>query len=357
MAYGNSSPFDGADACGAGGRQSKAWDGAGGASRIEDAPVKLGLSSMREMPDPRVSLELFAAFSAGLLGLIVGSFGNVVIYRLPLQQSVAFPASHCPRCHAAIRPWQNIPLISWLLLRGRCASCRAPISMRYPVVEALHGVGFSAIVLRFGLNPFTPVLLLFFFALLVLAFIDWDHQILPDAITLPMIGVGLASSLLRGSLVGWKESMIAAAFGYLSFFVIAEGYARLRGIEGLGMGDWKLAALLGAFLGFRSLLLVVFLASVSGIVYGLTQAIRLRHRLPLPSEGTATLVEPVAPAPEAEPGSEPTAPADTLEAAEEPPASIGRYKLPFGTFLAGAAVVVLMRGDALLHWYGSFFLP
>ncbi len=309
------------------------------------------------MPDPRVSLELFAALSAGLLGLIVGSFGNVVIYRLPLEQSVAFPASHCPRCNAAIRPWQNIPVLSWLLLRGRCASCRAPISMRYPVVEALHGLGFSAIVLRFGLNPFTPVLLLFFFALLVLAFIDWDHQILPDAITLPMIGVGLASSLLRGSLVGWKESMIAAAFGYLSFFVIAEGYARLRGIEGLGMGDWKLAALLGAFMGLRSLLLVIFLASLSGIVYGLTQALRLRHRVALPGEEALAPVDPgPAPAPEAEPGSEPPLPVGGLEA-EEPPVSIGRYKLPFGTFLAGAAVVVLMRGDALLHWYGSFFLP
>lgn len=312
------------------------------------------------MPDPRASLEIFAALSAGLLGLIVGSFGNVVIYRLPLDQSVAFPASHCPRCQAAIRPWQNVPVISWLLLRGRCASCHAPISLRYPLVEALHGLGFSLIVLRFGLNPFTPVLLLFFFALLVLAFIDWDHQILPDVITLPMIAVGLASSLLRGSLVDWKESMIAAAFGYLSFFVIAEGYARLRGIEGLGMGDWKLAALLGAFMGLRSLLLIIFLASLSGIVYGLTQALRLRRQAVVPGEPPVEAAPPTDVASVPEPGPLPEASTEALQALEtpeDPPVSIGRYKLPFGTFLAGAAVLVLLRGEALLHWYGSFFLP
>lgn len=311
------------------------------------------------MPVPRVSLELFFALSAGLFGLIVGSFGNVVIYRLPLDLSVAFPASHCPNCHAAIRPWQNIPVLSWILLGGRCAACRAPISARYPLVEALCGLGFAAIVLRYGLTPFTPVLLLFFFALLVLAFIDWDHQILPDVITLPMIVVGVASSLLRGAIVGWKESVVAAAFGYLAFYVIAEGYARLRGIEGLGMGDWKLAALLGSFLGFRSLLLVIFLASLSGLVYGLTQALRLRGatgEAPVAGATTGPPPQPseAPPVPETDPEGSASA---AGESAEEAPASIGRYKLPFGTFLAGAAVVVLMRGDSILRWYGSFFLP
>ena len=170
--------------------------------------------------------------------------------------------------------------------------------------------------------------------MLALAFIDWDHQILPDVITLPGILVGVCGSFLPGALVGWRESLLAAVFGYLAFFLVAEGYARLRGIEGLGQGDWKLAATMGAFLGVQRLMLTVFLASLSGMTYGLIQAWRQRRaelRLPASSEGVEgapTVVEPV---------------------------PIGRFKLPFGTFLAACAVLVLFCGDQILNWYASFF--
>lgn len=286
------------------------------------------------MPGLVITPALIAASVALLVGLIVGSFANVVIYRLPLGQSVVFPASRCPRCGRGIRPWHNLPVISWLILRGRCAFCAEAISPRYPLVEAVHGVGFALVVLNFGPFPFTFLLLAFFSALVILALIDWDHQILPDVITLPGLILGLLGSLVPGALVGWRESALAAVFGYIAFFLVAEGYARLRGIEGLGQGDWKLAAMMGAFLGGQRLMLTVFLASLSGMIYGLTQAFRARET---PTE-TAT---------------EPAAELSTEVSTE--PTSIGKYKLPFGTFLAASAIFVLFRGDAVLTWYASFF--
>ena len=279
------------------------------------------------------SVAFVAALTAFPFGLIVGSFANVVIHRLPLGESVVFPSSRCPKCRAAIQPWQNLPVISWILLRGRCAACREPISARYPAIELLHGLGFGLIVWRFGPEPFTLVLLLFFFALVVLAFIDWDHQILPDVITLPGILIGIAGSILPGALIDWREAGLAAGFGYVAFLLVAKGYARLRGIEGLGQGDWKLAAMTGAFLGVQRLMLTVFLASLSGMTYGLVQAWRQRRdELPFPvaAEGAETPLNPE-------------------------PVSIGKYKLPFGTFLAACAIFVLFCGDPILIWYLSFF--
>lgn len=281
------------------------------------------------------SVAFVAALIAFPFGLIVGSFANVVIHRLPLGESIVFPASRCPKCRAAIRPWQNLPVISWILLGGRCASCREPISARYPAVELLHGAGFGLIVWGFGPEPFTLLLLLFFTALVVLAFIDWDHQILPDAITLPGILIGIAGSLLPGALIDWREAGLAAGLGYVAFFLVARGYARLRGIEGLGQGDWKLAAMMGAFLGVQRLMLAVFLASVSGTVYGLIQAFRLRAR-----------------------GEVQTPPEGEVEIPEAPPSAappIGHYRLAFGTFLAAAAIFVLFLGDPILRWYSRFF--
>ncbi len=307
-----------------------------------------------------------AILIAFLFGLLAGSFANVVIYRLPLEQSIVFPSSRCPRCLAAIRPWQNIPVISWMLLRGRCASCHEPISTRYPLVEALHGVGFALIVLRFGLRPFTLLLLLFYVALVVLAFIDWDHQILPDVITLPGILIGLAGSLVRGALVDWKEAGLAAAFGYVTFFLVAQGYKHLRGVEGLGQGDWKLAAMMGAFLGGQRLMLTVFLASLSGMVYGLIQAMRLRGQDEALSPDPLADLEhlPKSPAADAGPGLAGDTPADVATPPEaviaetarvNEPASMGKYKLPFGAFLAASAIFVLFLGDPVLAWYGSLF--
>ncbi len=290
------------------------------------------------------TVAFVAALIAFPFGLIVGSFANVVIHRLPRGESIVFPSSRCPKCRAAIRPWQNLPVISWILLRGRCATCREPISARYPAVELLHGLGFALVVWGFGPQPFTLLLLLFFSALVVLAFIDWDHQILPDAITLPGILVGIAGSFLPGALIGWKEAGIAAGLGYVAFLLVAEGYAKLRGIEGLGQGDWKLAAMMGAFLGVQRLMLAVFLASVSGMVYGLVQALRLRA-----AGEVQVLPEGVVPPEEA-----PAATAETETERVEPP-PIGRYRLAFGTFLAASAIFVLFLGDPILRWYSRFF--
>jgi leader peptidase (prepilin peptidase)/N-methyltransferase len=304
------------------------------------------------MPDSLFPVAILVSLVASLFGLVVGSFANVVIHRLPREESIVFPSSRCPRCGAAIRPWQNIPVFSWLLLGGRCASCREPISPRYPVVELLHGAGFGLVVWNFGPQPFTLLLLLFFFALVVLAFIDWDHQILPDVITLPGILIGILGSLIPGALIDWREASLAAFLGYAAFFLIAEGYARLRGIEGLGQGDWKLAAMMGSFLGGQRLMLTVLLASVSGMTYGLIQATRLRRQaLAEPSPAPT-------PAPETLPSLSPPeggAPDLQVEEAAPHPVSIGKYKLPFGTFLAASAVFVLFCGDSLLRWYGSLF--
>lgn len=330
------------------------------------------------MPDPLIPVAVAAALVAFFWGLLVGSFANVVIHRLPRRESIVFPASRCPRCGVAIRPWQNIPVISWLILRGRCASCREPIAARYPAVEILHGLGFGLIVWRFGPEPFTLLLLLLFFALVVLAFIDWDHQILPDAITLPGILVGLAGSFLPGALIDWREAGLSAGFGYVAFFLVAEVYARLRGIEGLGQGDWKLAAMMGSFLGGQRLMLAVFLASLSGMVYGLVQATRLRREAasrpvapavpsepfaPIPMEGSESDRSPSAESPMGENAAPPlaTEPASAAGQTEAPSShetegvSIGKYKLPFGTFLAACAIFVLFWGDPILAWYASLF--
>jgi leader peptidase (prepilin peptidase)/N-methyltransferase len=292
---------------------------------------------------------LFPEFIAALFGLIVGSFANVCIHRIPLEQSIVFPPSRCPKCQSRIAPWHNLPVVSWLLLGGRCASCREPISRRYPAVEAIHGAGFFGVVHTFGLSPFTPVLFFFFSSMIVLALIDWDHQILPDVITLPGIVIGIATTLLPGALVTWKESALSALLGFLAFFLVANGYSKLRGIEGLGMGDWKLAAMMGAFLGLRPLLLTVFLGSMSGMAYGLVQALRLRRK-----SVVTTPVETTDPVVSAE-STEALDESDDHPADAIPMPSIGQYRLPFGTFLAGSAVIVLFWGDSILAWYSAFF--
>ena len=312
---------------------------------------------------PALDQAVVFEWVAALFGLIVGSFANVCIHRIPLEQSIAFPASRCPRCLSPIAPWQNLPLVSWLLLSGRCASCRAPISPRYPLVEAAHGLGFGALVHLYSPSPFTAVLFAYFFALVVLALIDWDHQILPDVITLPGILLGMASSLVPGAWVSWRESALTAAGGFLGFLLVARAYESLRGVEGLGMGDWKLAAMLGSFMGAQRLLLIVFLGSLSGMVYGLIGAYRQRADNPEPEEPAMPLEPPPAveqmtavPPEEVALNAEP-APSLALGAdlAGPPHPSIGAFRLPFGTFLAGSAIFVLFLGDQVLAWYASLF--
>ncbi len=245
--------------------------------------------------------------TALLLGLIVGSFANVCIYRLPRRESVVAPPSRCPSCGTTIRARDNVPVLGWLLLRGRCRACRAPISPRYPLVEAVNGLLWLCLAVVRGPRLQTFVEMALVTALLVLGFIDLDHQILPDAITLPGVAVGLAASFLPDSPVRPLAALLAAAGGWLAFAAVAKAYHRLRGVEGLGQGDWKLAAMLGAFLGWQPMLLTILIATVAGTVVGLG-AVALRGR-------------------------------DM------------RHALPLGTFLGAAGIAVVFFGDPILSWY------
>ncbi len=245
------------------------------------------------------------------LGLIVGSFANVCIHRLPLGESVVSPRSRCPSCRAPIQAVDNVPVLSYLVLGGRCRHCRARISWRYPAVEAASGLLYLAVALRDGLSLQAAVHMTLVTALLVLSLIDLDHLILPNVITLPGIAVGLASSLLPGSPVTPLESVSGAAVGYVALATVALLYQRVRGEEGLGQGDWKLAAMLGAFLGWKVMLAIVFLSSLAGSLIGGAFIV-------LGGRGT-------------------------------------RHKLPFGTFLGLTGIACLFVGPPLVDWYSGFF--
>ena len=200
------------------------------------------------------------------LGLVVGSFLNVCIYRLPREESIAWPASHCTTCNRTLRWYENVPVLSWALLRGRCRTCRSRISTRYPIVELTMGVLFLAGYLAFGLTPMLAVRLLFGCAMVVLFAIDLEHQILPNEITLPGIVIGFLFSLALPP--GWRSSLIGLLVGGLFPFLIAEAYLRIRGREGMGMGDFKMLAMVGAFLGWPIVWLTLILSCVLGIVIG-----------------------------------------------------------------------------------------
>lgn len=187
----------------------------------------------------------------GLLGLVIGSFLNVVIHRVPREQSVLFPGSRCPACEEPIKPWHNVPVFSWLALRGRCARCRAPISVRYPLVEAGTGALFAAITLRFGLSPQLPAYLYLAAIGIALAAIDFDVHRLPNAIVLPSYAVGVLLLMPAGAVEGSWFSASRALTGMLAmlvvYFLLAVAYP-----GGMGFGDVKLAGLLGLFLGYLS---------------------------------------------------------------------------------------------------------
>ncbi len=252
----------------------------------------------------------FFALVSLAFGLLFGSFANVCIHRLPEGRSVIWPGSSCPRCGAPVRAWQNVPVLSYLLLRGRCASCRVFISPRYPLVEAANGLLWLGLALQHGPAPATVVRMLFVTALVVLALIDAEHYILPDVITLPGVLAGLLATLVPGWLVGWREALLTALGAYTAFALLAYGWRRLRGIEALGQGDWKMAAMLGAFLGWHQLLLVVFLASLWGTLVGLVaMALSREHDL--------------------------------------------RTRLPLGTFLGLAGITAVFVGRPMLDWYAA----
>jgi len=229
--------------------------------------------------------------SALLLGMIVGSFLNVVVYRLPKmllrdwqvqarevlglpaepQQStfnLMLPRSRCPHCGHAIRSWENIPLFSYLLLSGKCANCKTSISLRYPLVELFAGLISALVVWHFGLNWQAAAMLLLSWGLLAMSLIDADHQLLPDALVLPLLWLGLLVNS-QGLFVPLADALWGAALGYLSLWSIYWLFKLITGKEGMGYGDFKLLAMLGAWGGWQVLPMTVLLSSLTGAVLGI----------------------------------------------------------------------------------------
>lgn len=221
-------------------------------------------------------VENMLSFFVVLFGALVGSFLNVVIVRLPEEGgSVVFPASHCPICKKPIAWYDNIPLVSFLLLRGRCRQCRARISRRYPLVEGAMALLALALYQHFGLTLLFAIYFLFCAALLVVIFIDLQHQIIPDVISLPGIVLGFGLSFVN-PFVTWQDAGLGILFGGGSFYLVALVYYLLTKREGMGGGDIKLLAMIGAFLGWQSLPFVVFGSSLLGVVAGVWAMVEQR---------------------------------------------------------------------------------
>lgn len=241
------------------------------------------------------AFPLFGVSIALVIGLLVGSFLNVVIFRLPVMlerdwQSQAkqildisegeadettaqetfnlvLPNSRCPSCNRPIRPWENIPVISYLILRGKCAGCKTPISIRYPLVEALTGILSAIIVINFGLTPAAFALCLLTFGLIALALIDYDTKLLPDDITLPLLWLGLIVNYFE-LVTTFSSAFWGAILGYLALWSVYQGFRLVTGKEGMGFGDFKLLALLGAWMGWEILPLIIILSSLTGAIIG-----------------------------------------------------------------------------------------
>jgi len=243
---------------------------------------------------------------AFLLGAIIGSFLNVCIYRLPKKASIVTPGSHCPLCGKTIRFYDNIPIVSYLILRGKCRHCKAPISLRYPVVEGLFGLLTLALFLKYG--PTVPFILFLAFtaALMIITFIDLDYQIIPDSLSVPGIFVGIAASFFI-PLLSWPESVVGIVVGGGFLLLVAAGYKWITGREGMGGGDVKLLAMLGAWLGWKAIPFILFSSSLIGVVIG--GGIGLLQKTGLKS------------------------------------------KIPFGPFLALSAIIYMFFGPELIHWY------
>jgi leader peptidase (prepilin peptidase)/N-methyltransferase len=243
---------------------------------------------------------------AFLFGAILGSFLNVCIWRIPAKQSIIFPPSHCPQCKARLRPYDNIPLLSYLLLRGRCRACGGRISPRYPLVEALMGILLVLLLQHCGLTPALAIYTVFVAALVVVTFIDIDHQIIPDSISLPGIPLGVLCAFL-GVGPSPLDSVVGLLLGGGLLYAVAAGYQLLTGRDGMGGGDIKLLAMIGAFLGWRGVLVTLLLGSLGGAVVG----------------GVFVVAR----------------------------GGDARVPIPFGPFLALGAVCALFFGDALIGWY------
>lgn len=244
-----------------------------------------------------------------LFGLVIGSFLNVCIHRLPRGQSIVRPRSRCPGCGHELSWYENVPVISYLALRGRCRQCHARISVRYPLVELATAALFVGTYELVGIGPLLIPRLVFGSALIVLMLVDLEHRILPNAITLPGVIVGLLFSLTAPP--GWLDSLVGALAGGGLLFAIGKTYALLRHEEGLGLGDVKMLAMIGAFLGWKLMLVTLVLSSFAGAVVGVSLIVLRRSDM--------------------------------------------KYALPFGTFLALGALAASAVGERLLAWYLGFY--
>jgi leader peptidase (prepilin peptidase) / N-methyltransferase len=283
------------------------------------------MSSAGWLAEPAV-----VAVLALLFGLCIGSFLNVVIHRLPKMMerewraecaalagqaapaepplNLVAPRSRCPSCGHAISALENIPLVSWLALRAKCSSCGVPISARYPLVELLAGLGAALSFWRFGASLPALGATLFIWFTIALAFIDQETGLLPDDLTLPLVWIGLLLNL-RAAFVPLSDAVIGAIAGYLALWLVYWGYKLLTGKEGMGYGDFKMNAAVGAFLGWKMLPLVILLSSLVGLAFGAAQMFAARGRWD------------------------------------------GGFRFHFGPYIAIAALIALFWGEPMLRWY------
>ena len=253
--------------------------------------------------------DSIAVVAFAWLGLAVGSFLNVCIHRIPRGGSIVSPPSRCPGCGYQLRWFDNIPVVSWVVLRGRCRSCRAPISLRYPIVELLTMAMFLLHWWMFGWTLLMGVRLVFACTLIVLFVIDLEHHLLPNVITLPGIAAGLIVSLVVPP--GVRDAALGTLVGGGVLWLIGEAYYRYAGQEGMGGGDVKMLAMVGAFLGWKLVLVTLVLSSVAGSIVGLTVIALRRGDM--------------------------------------------KYALPYGTFLALGALAASLVGDQIVAWYVGMY--
>jgi len=296
-----------------------------------------------------------------VLGLAFGSFLNVCIYRLPLGISVVTPRSACPKCKHGIALYDNMPVLSWLILRGRCRHCKAKISPRYLIIELLTGLMFLACYWYFGYTLFTLKYCTFGFLVLGLIFTDAETKLLPDKLTLPGIALGIAFAILvpvndlvsqflpsvvslpfsgdiSARLFSLFDSLLGALVGASFIYGAGAIYLRWRGAEGMGFGDVKLMAMVGAFLGVKLTVLTIFTASLVGSIFGLTTVFVVWLKR------TRRFAKRFA-----------DAAAARRRAWQSAQVVYRNYQMPFGVFLGSMALVALFFGDRFLHWYGRFF--